>query len=177
MKKKQKKRLSRLAYESLCRKACATPKRPAPNETVEDVYWWSICREVHRYLGVPFGYQDIEGTSRGHVYKSRLLQLVGSRQTELFDILAIANKHIVQVLKQTCEVHSTRMKPETVPVYYGLPVLDEELIEARAKLFPNARSYFVGCVAGSGGDETEALVCEQCRAAEDEWRRTNPARV
>lgn len=171
--KKQRKTISRLAYESLCRKACATPKHPAPNETVEDVYWWSICHAVHRYLNVPFSYQDIENASRGHVYRSQLLQLVGSRQTELFDILAIANKHILQAIKQTCDVHGALMKPQTVPLIYGLPVRDEELIEARSKLFPNARSYFIGgCVVGSGGYETETFVCEQCRTAERAWRLT-----
>jgi hypothetical protein len=92
------KKLSKASYESLCRKACANPKQPESNETVEDAYWWSVCREVYHYLNVHFSFQPIEGASRGHVYRHNLLRLVSKRQTSLFDPLAIASKYINQAL-------------------------------------------------------------------------------
>lgn len=169
------KRLRQVNYESLCAKACSTVKHAAPNETTEDAYWWSICREVYRYLNVPFDYSDVEEGSRGHVYRAKLELLIHDRQTTPFDPVTIGNKYIYAVIKKTCELHGTLMKPDTVPLAYGLPPKDEELWEARATLFPNANSYRLGgCIVGSSGYSTETLACQQCRDAERAWIRTHP---
>ncbi len=171
----KKKKLSQATYESLCRKACAIPQLAAPNETVEDVYWWSICREVYRYLRVPFSLVPVEGASRGHFYRHNLMQLVTSRQSTLFDALAIGKKQISEAIERICEVHGKQMKRMMLPLSYGLPPRDEELREARARLFPHAWTYLLGgCVVDMDRPEAEALVCEECRSAEREWRRSNP---
>jgi hypothetical protein len=160
MDREHREKLNQPIYESLCRKACATPKRPAPNETVEDVYWWSICREVYRYLGVRFNFVPEETASRGDVYRNNLIRLISDRQTSLFDSMAIASKHIEDALDKICEVHQRMMKLTRVPLAYGLPPKDEELWAARERLFPNAKSYLLGgCIVGSSGHDIEALVC------------------
>lgn len=76
--------------------------------------------------------------------------------------------------EKKCEVHTTVLKKAEVPVSYGLPYFDEELIEARKKLFPNSKkSVLGGCVVGSMGRFTEELVCEECREAETAWNEAN----
>ena len=75
--------------------------------------------------------------------------------------------------QKLCEFHGESLKPMMVPLLYGTPIMNDAfkaLIEARETLFPNANSHFLGgCHLGSSGPETEALVCLQCREAEEEW--------
>jgi hypothetical protein len=74
--------------------------------------------------------------------------------------------------EKTCNVHGTILRRQKVPLQYGLPVPDPDLWEARAKLFPNAKSFLLGgCCVGSSGFETEDWVCADCRKAEARWRR------
>jgi len=74
--------------------------------------------------------------------------------------------------EKTCELHGTILRRQMVPVSYGLPVRDPDLWEARAKLFPNAKSFVLGgCCVGSMGYDYEDWVCSECRKAEAKWRR------
>ena len=73
-----------------------------------------------------------------------------------------------------CTVHGTAMHLTKIPLAYGLPPRDEELWNARAKLFPNSKRYLIGgCTVGAIGAETEDWVCEECRKAERHWRLKN----
>ena len=76
-----------------------------------------------------------------------------------------------------CEVHGVVLQLMKVPVIYGLPMFDdsfERLIKAREALFPNAKSHVLGgCTLGTIGSVFEALVCSDCRAAEQEWEKAN----
>ena len=75
-------------------------------------------------------------------------------------------------LEKRCEVHYTILRRQMVPLRYGLQALDPDLCEARAKLFPNAKTFLLGgCWAGSMGYEYEDWVCAECRKAEARWRR------
>ncbi len=66
------------------------------------------------------------------------------------------------------------MRLKRVPISYGLPRNDEELWDARAKLFPNAKSYVLGgCCADLSTLESEQLVCDECRKAEKAWEKEN----
>jgi len=94
----EKKMLTRAEYEQLIRQGCIHPKAPAPDETVEDAYWWSICREVYRYLNIEFFFLPIEGATRGEVYRTNLHRVVNARQSEHYHSLAIANEYITEAL-------------------------------------------------------------------------------
>ena len=72
--------------------------------------------------------------------------------------------------KGKCEIHNCPLIQTKVPIHYGLPVLDEELIEARRKLFPNSKSYVLGGCTFLDESGSEELVCPECREAEAEWR-------
>ncbi len=74
--------------------------------------------------------------------------------------------------EKRCEVHYTILRRQKVPLRYGLQAPDPDLWEARAKLFPNAKTSLLGgCCAGSMGYEYEDWVCAECRKAEARWRR------
>ncbi len=76
--------------------------------------------------------------------------------------------------QKRCELHETVLKAMKVRVIYGSPLQTDDfkaLVEARSKLFPNARSHVLGgCTLGSIGPDYEALVCSECRKAEKKWR-------
>ncbi len=76
--------------------------------------------------------------------------------------------------QKRCEVHGTVLKSMKVRVVYGLPLQTDDfktLVEARAELFPNARSRVLGgCTLGGIGPDYEALFCSECRKAEKKWK-------
>ena len=75
---------------------------------------------------------------------------------------------------QKCNVHGTILRPLKVPVYYGLPARDEALWDARAKLFPNSKSFVLGgCIVDLERSESEQLVCDECCKAEKAWKTRN----
>jgi hypothetical protein len=72
-----------------------------------------------------------------------------------------------------CAIHGLDLQPDRVSISFGLPFVDDELIEARRNLFPNSKRHVHGgCVLG---DETNAEVmhCGECRLAEHQWRKDN----
>ena len=75
--------------------------------------------------------------------------------------------------EKKCEIHKTVLKLMQVPLSYGLPHFDDVLIEARAKLFPNAKFDLLGGCTVSDKHYSEESVCEQCREAEIKWRKEN----
>ena len=92
--------LTAAEYNRLCRQACSFPVSPIAGETLEEAYWWVICRAVHSHLGEDFTYQPVAGLARGDAYRQTLQQLVGQRQAEPFDSLAIARQHIATGLRK-----------------------------------------------------------------------------
>jgi len=74
-----------------------------------------------------------------------------------------------------CEVHKSVLKSARVRINYGLPYFDEELIQTRSKLFPNANSSALGgCMIDENSPSyLDAMVCEECRQAETEWKKDN----
>jgi len=105
--KTKEKVVSQAEYGQLCVSACKHPGRARSNETIEDAYWRSICREVYRYLNVPFYFHPIEGAPRGKVYRENLRTLMYWRQNESFEPLAIARAHISQAIERRV-AHSKR---------------------------------------------------------------------
>jgi|GEM_PF-3473865 len=77
----------------------------------------------------------------------------------------------------TCKLHGTRLRSGVAHVSYGLPSPDPDLERARVELFPNSRSTVAGgCLFGAIGDDCEVMICDQCREAENRWRKENGRR-
>lgn len=75
---------------------------------------------------------------------------------------------------QKCKVHGVMLRLSKVPIRYGSQVRDEDLWTARAKLFPNSKSFVLGgCSYDLDRYESEQLVCDECRKAEETWRTRN----
>lgn len=76
---------------------------------------------------------------------------------------------------EKCKVHATLLKPMNVPISYGLPYFDDELIEARSKLNPNAKTYDIGgCTLNIRSSRySEEMVCDDCREAQIVWKKAN----
>jgi hypothetical protein len=76
---------------------------------------------------------------------------------------------------EVCEVHSTPLAEDTVPIVYGLPPrLTQEQRDRIIASFPHARTYYGGgCVVGS---KTKARVsyCPECREAQAKWEADHP---
>ena len=73
-----------------------------------------------------------------------------------------------------CEVHHVKMKQESIPVVYGLPVRDEEtqrMWEAERLYFPNAKNIKLGgcIVSDNSPDSAVTWECHLCRRARNEW--------
>jgi hypothetical protein len=83
---------------------------------------------------------------------------------------------IIFMSEQKCEVHNYLLRPATVPIHYGLIHIDDEFIDAREKLFPNAKTSVMGGCVFEDESEVELLVCEKCRETEIEWRDKNNRR-
>jgi hypothetical protein len=72
-----------------------------------------------------------------------------------------------------CEIHDYILLRANVPIHYGLISIDDEFIEAREKLFPNANTSVMGGCVLEDESEMELLICEKCREAETKWRKDN----
>ena len=86
------KTLSLAQYEALCREACSVRASQIP----EEVLWFTICKGVYhhihgyrRNLGLPY----TEGP-RIELYQTELERMVREAQSEEFDALEIAHRHI-----------------------------------------------------------------------------------
>lgn len=75
-----------------------------------------------------------------------------------------------------CHVHGTAMRFERVPIRYGNILMSQKAAEAEQKLFPHSNSYISGgCVLpAKPAAEGIVLVCPDCRAAGEVWRRRHP---
>ncbi len=97
----EERQLSKSDYERLCREACANPRGPGGEESVEDAYWWCVCQKVYHFLDIDFMFMPIEGASRGEVYRRNLHSVVFKRQSESFESLAIPNKYISEAMTKS----------------------------------------------------------------------------
>ena len=72
----------------------------------------------------------------------------------------------------TCEVHGIEMDTRTVPIEWGLPIIevDQPYDQIKATLFPNTPRVYLGVSDFSDGT-THAFVyvCPKCEMAEREW--------
>jgi hypothetical protein len=71
-----------------------------------------------------------------------------------------------------CNIHHIRMQKKTVPIHWGLVVIEEPHYSAQLSQFPHAREYV------NGGCEYDAkenkakhwrYVCPACKRAEWQW--------
>ena len=72
----------------------------------------------------------------------------------------------------TCETHGIEMDTRTVPIEWGLPVIeiDQPYDQIKATLFPNApRNYLGGSDFSDGTTYALVYVCPKCAIAEREW--------
>ena len=72
----------------------------------------------------------------------------------------------------TCEVHGIEMDTRTVPIEWGLPVIEVEqpYDQIKATLFPNAlQSYLGGSDLSDGTTYALVYVCPKCEKAERDW--------
>ena len=78
--------------------------------------------------------------------------------------------------KAISELHATPLKRTKVPISYGLPAYDPAWA-VQKDLFPNSGSRVLGGCLIDDAAPTNAtvLVCSDCRAAEQKWRRENDA--
>ena len=73
-----------------------------------------------------------------------------------------------------CEIHHLRMRPELVPVLYGLPTQDSVYLRelsVRAQQFPHRSGPELGgCVVSSESPrQAKVWVCAKCDAAWKQW--------
>ena len=72
----------------------------------------------------------------------------------------------------TCEVHGIKMDTRTVPIDWGLPVIEPEqpYDQIKANLFPNGpRNYLGGTCMSDGTERAIIYVCPKCEIAERDW--------
>ena len=72
----------------------------------------------------------------------------------------------------SCEVHGIEMDTRTVPIEWGLPIIDieEPYDQIKAAMFPNApKSYLGGSDLSDGTTYAYVYVCPKCESAEREW--------
>ena len=72
----------------------------------------------------------------------------------------------------TCEVHGIEMDTHTVPIEWGLTVieLEQPYDQIRATLFPNSKRNYLGVSDLSDGTSYALVyVCPECEIAEREW--------
>ena len=78
------------------------------------------------------------------------------------------------MLNKKCEIHGNILKEGKADVQYGLIKVNEKIIEARNKLFPNAKSKVLGgCVPDKNINILKVLFCEECRKVETAWKTSN----
>src|SRR5438270_9474696 len=90
--------LSPAEYDRLCYEACADFVPTGSKEKDEETLFLAICREVYGYLDLHFMFMPIQGVSPLNKYKQNLLMVISGRQSELFDPLQIAGRHIHEAL-------------------------------------------------------------------------------
>lgn len=75
-----------------------------------------------------------------------------------------------------CSVHGGKLVPDVVPVRYGLIRFSAELVAARRRGFPNAKSFAMGgCLEHPDNPKTRAVrYCVNCREAEATWHAAHP---
>jgi hypothetical protein len=76
--------------------------------------------------------------------------------------------------KKMCKLHGIELKRRKVPILYGMQPYDPASAVLE-ELFPNSFTQILG---GCGVDDSfpsEKLkyVCDECRLAEENWRREN----
>jgi predicted neuraminidase len=74
-----------------------------------------------------------------------------------------------------CELHGEELKPDIVPVVYGLPELAPFFFKAERELFPHAATVsFGGCITYAGQPTQEEVhYCSECRKAKLQWESAN----
>lgn len=75
-----------------------------------------------------------------------------------------------------CAIHDETLLRDVVPLRYGLIRFTPEYLEARPRLFPNARSFMLGgcMLTPDRPTRTEVYFCPKCREAQSAWARGNP---
>ena len=70
-----------------------------------------------------------------------------------------------------CEVHRTALRPDTIPITYGLVYRQPAAVRAEEVSFPHASTRLLGgCVIGSE-KYARLWYCPDCRAAQSTWLR------
>jgi hypothetical protein len=82
----------------------------------------------------------------------------------------------------TCEIHHIRMARTKVPVEFGLIAEGggrPGYYDAAARLFPHARSYYLGgCVMSPELPRRAFIyVCPECRIAKENWYAQHPLKT
>jgi hypothetical protein len=103
--------LTEAEYQRLCRGACLIAISPIEGETLEEAYWWVVCRAVHQHFGAELKYEPVAGLSRGEAYRRSLRQLVEGRRAESFDPLAIARAHVTAAVARQSERERRDLSP------------------------------------------------------------------
>jgi len=76
----------------------------------------------------------------------------------------------VSVTNKFCEVHHLPLRPEILPMVYGMPATDPGFDDAKKRLFPHWWETFNGGCVG-GPKYGKVLTCYQCRSAYYLWKR------
>lgn len=71
---------------------------------------------------------------------------------------------------QRCPMHGDSMKPDTVPIAYGL--MAGPYLSARRNSFPHANSSVLGGCEVLDVKTAPVKYCSTCRKAEQEWHRS-----
>ncbi len=76
--------------------------------------------------------------------------------------------------KKRCRIHGRDLRPDNVPIRYGLIRLPSNLRTAQRRLFPNANTSVLGGCRVGPKKFRDIFYCPDCRAAESKWREENP---
>lgn len=78
---------------------------------------------------------------------------------------------VVDTRAEKCKVHGEKLREDSVPIIYGMPIYDPKYGEARGKYFPNGNSKVAGgCEVWKGMPEkVQVRYCQKCRDAEVKW--------
>lgn len=93
----------------------------------------------------------------------------GARRRESF----ITDMDIAGTERKLCDLHREELKAGSAGISYGFVMKNEDVAEAKRRLFPNACSRVLGGCMIEDETEAEVLYCDSCRRAETEWKDEN----
>ena len=132
----------------------------------------SDSKEVTRQVRVSFVYNIVQGGKNTETlfsfFPPNRIEITKPLPETISYIPSFSLGELTEVI---CKVHHETMRPDKVPIVYGLLMIDETFSNAEEKEFPNANLDVPGgCILGSA-KFAEVLYCSKCREAAARWEK------